>query len=72
VYAGPVPQFALEAMRWVAHRRPAAVGVPARSVTLRTVDGEPVPVQADGDLIENRASWQFEIRPAVVRLIGKW
>jgi diacylglycerol kinase (ATP) len=72
IYTGPLPSFALEAVRWVARRRPAAVGVRARSVALRTVDGEPVPVQADGDLIESRPSWQFEIRPAAVRLIGKW
>jgi diacylglycerol kinase (ATP) len=72
IYTGPLPSFALEAMRWVARRRPAAAAVLARSVTLRTVDGDPVPVQADGDLIESRPSWQFEIRPAAVRLIGNW
>lgn len=72
VYAGPLPAFALEAMRWVARRRPAAAGIPARSVMLRTLDGDPLPVQADGDLIGRRPSWQFEIRPAAVRLIGRW
>jgi diacylglycerol kinase (ATP) len=72
VYAGPLPSFGLEAMRWVARRRPAAPGISARGVRLRTVDGTPLPVQADGDLIESRPSWQFEIRPSAVRLIGKW
>jgi diacylglycerol kinase family enzyme len=72
VYAGPLPVFGLEAMRWIARRKPAAAPIRARNVALRTVDGEPLPVQADGDLIGRRSTWSFEIRPAAVRLIGKW
>jgi diacylglycerol kinase family enzyme len=37
------------------------------SLTSRTI-----PVQADGDHMGEAAAWQFEIRPAAVRLIGKW
>jgi hypothetical protein len=29
-------------------------------------------VQADGDHVGEAAEWQFEVRPAAVRLIGKW
>jgi diacylglycerol kinase (ATP) len=72
VYAGPLPSFGLEAVRWIARRKPAATGIRARNVALRTADGEPLPVQTDGDLMGRRSSWTFEIRPAAVRLIGKW
>ena len=30
------------------------------------------PLQADGDLIGSRDEWTFEIRPAAVRMIGRW
>jgi diacylglycerol kinase (ATP) len=72
VYTGPLPSFGLEAMRWVARRRPRALAVRGSVMTLRTADGEPVPVQADGDLVGQQQSWAFEIRPAAVRLIGRW
>jgi diacylglycerol kinase (ATP) len=72
VYTGPLPSFGLEAMRWVARRKPAALAIRGRTVALRTVDGGPLPVQADGDLIGERPSWTFKIRPGAVRLIGQW
>jgi diacylglycerol kinase (ATP) len=72
VYPGPLPAFGLEAMRWIARRKPAAAGIRALNVSLRTVDGEPLSVQADGDLLGRRSTWSFEIRPAAVRLIGQW
>jgi diacylglycerol kinase (ATP) len=72
VYAGPLPAFGLEAMRWVARRKPAADAFRARHVALRTANRESLPVQADGDLLGRRPSWSFEIRPAAVRLIGRW
>jgi hypothetical protein len=31
-----------------------------------------VPVQADGDAIGEASVWQFELRVAAVRLIGRW
>jgi diacylglycerol kinase family enzyme len=72
IYPGPLPAFALETLRWVARRRPAAPGRSARAVSLRSLDGRPVPVQADGDLIGESVSWSFAIAPAAVRLIGRW
>jgi diacylglycerol kinase family enzyme len=72
IYAGPLPAFGLEAVRWVARRKPAAPGIRARAVSVRTIDGRPLPVQADGDLMGRRPSWSFEMRPAAVRLIGQW
>jgi len=29
-------------------------------------------VQADGDHMGDAGEWHFEVRPAAVRLIGKW
>lgn len=72
VYPGPEPRLALEAVRWFAHRRPAARGVHAQSVTVSALDGRPIPVQADGDVIGEAGEWSFEVRPAAVRLIGRW
>jgi diacylglycerol kinase (ATP) len=72
VYAGPAPRFALDAVRWMARRRPTAPGVPASVVELRSTDGRPIPLQADGDLLGVRTEWRFEIRPAAARLIGRW
>ena len=31
-----------------------------------------IPVQADGDVVGAQPAWTFEIRPAAVRLIGRW
>lgn len=72
VYPGPAPGLAIEAVRWVAHRQPHAQAVLASTVEVRTTDGSPLPVQADGDLVGEREAWRFELRPAAVRLIGRW
>ena len=72
VYAGPAPRFALDAARWLARRRPTTPGVAASMVELRSADGRPIPLQADGDLLGERPEWGFEIRPAAARLIGQW
>jgi diacylglycerol kinase (ATP) len=72
VYPGPLPAFALEALRWVARRRPSAPGRTAKVVSLQSLDGRPLPIQADGDLIGERLSWTFALAPAAVRLIGRW
>jgi diacylglycerol kinase (ATP) len=71
-YPGPLPSFLPEAVRWLAKRRPRAAPVHASRVTIRTADGRPLPVQADGDLIGSAEEWTFEIRPAAVRMIGRW
>jgi len=72
VYPGPLPRFALEAARWFAHRRPGVPGVSVDEVVVRATDGQPLPVQADGDVIGRRPEWRFVVRPAAVRLIGRW
>lgn len=72
VFAGPLPSFALETLRWVAHRQPAAKGIGATRVTLRSPQGLPIPVQADGDLVGERPAWRFGVVPAAVHLIGNW
>lgn len=72
VYPGPVPALALEMLRWVAHRRPRAVGHAGSVVELRSLDGSLVPVQVDGDVIGLEAAWRFEVRPRAVTLIGRW
>jgi diacylglycerol kinase family enzyme len=71
-YAGPAPRQAVEAMRWVMRRLPSAPAVHAASVLLTSLDGRPIPVQADGDLVGEETEWRFEVRPAAVRLIGRW
>ena len=70
IYAGPLPQFAFEAVRWAARRSPAAPGRSASHVRLTAA--EPIAVQADGDLIDARRAWEFAVTPAAVRLIGRW
>lgn len=72
VYAGPAPRLALEAGRWALGMRPRAERVDARGVDLRVLGGGEIPVQADGDVIGVRSDWSFEVRPAAVRLIGRW
>ena len=71
-YAGPAPRHAAETMRWVARRLPSAPAVHATSVVLSSLDGRPIPVQADGDLVGEKEEWRFALRPAAVRLIGRW
>jgi diacylglycerol kinase (ATP) len=72
VYPGPAPRLAIEAARWALRIAPRAGRIDARRVELRSTDGTPIPVQADGDVVDARPSWTFEIRPAAVRLIGRW
>jgi diacylglycerol kinase (ATP) len=72
VYPGPASRMAAEVGRWASRRPPVARGVAASSVTITSLTSRPIPVQADGDHIGEAAEWHFEIRPAAVRLIGKW
>ena len=44
----------------------------ASSVTITSLTDRPIPVQADGDHIGEALEWQIDVRPAAVRLIGKW
>jgi hypothetical protein len=72
VYPGPAPRLVIETARWILNLPPHAERIDARRVEVRTLDGTPIPVQRDGDLVAARAAWRFEIRPAAVRLIGRW
>ena len=72
VYPGPAARLAVEAARWILKLTPRAERTDARRVELRSLDGTAIPVQCDGDVMGARASWTFEIRPAAVRLIGRW
>jgi diacylglycerol kinase family enzyme len=72
VYPGPMAGFALEAVRWMRRRPPHADSITAQSIVLRSSDGRPLPVQADGDAQGEREMWRFAIRAAPVRLIGRW
>jgi diacylglycerol kinase family enzyme len=72
VYPGPAPRLAQEAGRWVLGIRPAARRIDAQRVEVRSLDGRPIPLQADGDVLDARPTWDFELRPAAVRLIGRW
>ena len=72
VYPGPAPRLAVEAARWALRLTPAAERVDARHVEVRALDGTEIPLQADGDVVGTRSSWSFEVRPAAVRLIGRW
>jgi diacylglycerol kinase family enzyme len=72
VYPGPAPRLAIEAGRWAIGTTPHAERVDAQEIELRAIDGGEVPVQADGDLIGERTGWRFGLRPAAVRLIGRW
>ena len=72
IYPGPAPRLAIEAGRWALGARPHAERIDAREVTIRALDGAGIPVQADGDVIGERDGWTFAVRPAAVRLIGRW
>jgi len=72
VYPGPAPRLAAEAARWAFGFEPDADRIDARTVELAALDGDDVPVQADGDVIGSRPAWRFAIRPKAVRLIGRW
>lgn len=72
IYRGPAPRLAQEAARWATRRPPATQGVDASTLTITSLSSREIPVQADGDHMGEAAEWHFEIRPAAVRLIGKW
>jgi diacylglycerol kinase (ATP) len=72
VYPGPAARLAQEAARWASRRTPAAPGVSATTLTITSLSEREIPVQADGDHIADASEWHFEVRPAAVRLIGKW
>jgi diacylglycerol kinase family enzyme len=72
IYPGPAPRLAAEAARWAFRVSPDAERIDARRVELRSLDGAGVPLQADGDVIGGREAWAMEVRPAAVRLIGRW
>jgi diacylglycerol kinase (ATP) len=72
VYEGPASRMAVEAARWASRRKPAAQAVKASTLTISSLTSRPIPVQADGDHIGEAEEWRFEVRPAAVRLIGKW
>jgi len=72
IYPGPAARLAQEAARWASRRAPAAPGVAASSLVITSLSARQIPVQADGDHIGEAPEWHFEVRPAAVRLIGKW
>jgi diacylglycerol kinase (ATP) len=72
IYPASVPRFALDAVRWLARRRPSVAPITARSVTVRSLDGAPLPIEADGDALDALGELHFEVRPAAIRLIGHW
>jgi diacylglycerol kinase family enzyme len=72
VYPGPAPRLAVEASRWAARVRPHAPRVDAHEVEVRSIDGVPIPVQADGDVVGWADLWRFSVRPSAVRVIGRW
>ena len=72
VYPGPPSRLAVEAARWAIRVRPRARRIDARHVEIRTLDGGELPLQVDGDVIGRRAGWSIDVRPAAVRLIGRW
>ncbi len=72
IYPGPLPRFAVDAVRWVAKRSPTAPAMAAREGVVRTGADEPLTVQADGDVVGGRSEWRLAIRPAAVKIIGRW
>ena len=70
-YAGPVPRFALDALRMLA-RRPGQVGTNVTHLSVTTLDRRPLPLQVDGDSFGERDTWRFSVAPGAVRLIGRW
>jgi diacylglycerol kinase family enzyme len=72
VYKGPAPRLAQEAARWASRRTPVAPGFATSSLTITSLSARSIPLQADGDHVGEAEEWRFEVRPAAVRLIGKW
>ena len=61
IYPGPAPRLALEAARWAIGVRPQAPRIDATEVTVHALDGDAIPMQADGDLISSAADWRFTL-----------
>jgi len=72
VYRGPASRMVVEVARWTLRLRPRAERVDARRIEIHSLDGTPIPLQADGDVVGARADWLLLLRPAAVRLIGRW
>jgi diacylglycerol kinase family enzyme len=72
VYRGPAMPFAAEAARWALRRSPEAPATRARAISITSLDGRPVWLQADGDPIGARERWELAIAPEAARLIGAW
>jgi diacylglycerol kinase family enzyme len=72
VYPGPLPALALETARWALHVAPKARPVGGTHATVSALDDLPLPLQADGDAIDERPQWEINIEPKAVRLIGRW
>jgi diacylglycerol kinase family enzyme len=72
VYAGPAHRLAVDAARWLAHRYPSAPAVHGTTARLVSLDGRPLPVQADGDPLGEQEEWTVEVVPGAVRIIGAW
>ena len=70
-YPGPAPLLAFEAARWLLHIAPRAPGHAGTHALIESLDGRPVPLQADGDVIGAQERWELEIVPRAVRLIGR-
>jgi diacylglycerol kinase (ATP) len=72
IYSGPALTATAEMVRWAVRRTPRARPIEATRLELRTVDGEPILLQADGDVLGEQAAWSFTSAPGAVRLIGRW
>ena len=51
---------------------PAASLIEASAVTVTSLDGRPVALQADGDTIRAQERWDLAVVPEAARLIGAW
>jgi diacylglycerol kinase (ATP) len=72
VYPGPLARFAVDTARWVARRSPSPPAIAAQQVVVGSRAGDPITLQADGDVVGSEPEWRLSIRPAAVRLIGRW
>jgi len=72
IYSGPAWRIGVEAAHWAAARAPSAERIDARVVDVRSLDGREIAMQSDGDPRGAAPAWRFELRPAAVRIIGRW
>ncbi|HET6380526.1 MAG TPA: diacylglycerol kinase family protein [candidate division Zixibacteria bacterium] len=72
IYPPSPARFAVDALRWAAHRRPSVEPVRATRIRVRSSSGDALPLETDGDVLGARPEWHVEVRPAAVRLIGRW